>query len=107
MKKLVMLLFAAGLVTAASAQSGYYRNDSRSYNNNYYSSPYSNQYRSSQWNDRRILSRYERRRLLAERLRYERMMRSRARYYDRRYYPAYRYSTRPTFQLSIGIGGRR
>ena len=110
MKKLFTLLFAVALVTAASAQSGdRYRNDSRS--NSY--SNYSNQYqynRNSQWDQRRDYNRYERRRLLAERQRYEMMMRNRARYYNQtRYdrYPAYGYSQRPTFQLSIGIGGRR
>ncbi len=126
MKKLITLLFAAGLVTAASAQSGdRYRNDSRNYNNNYQSSPYSNydqngysnqyqyndQYNShSQWNDGREYNRYERRRHLAEMQRYEMMMRrNRAHYYDRRYsrYPSYGYSTGPVFQLSLGFGGRR
>jgi pullulanase/glycogen debranching enzyme len=117
MKKLITFLFAAGLVTAASAQSGSYRNGYRGDNNSYHSSPYSNQYDYSnrydgysQWNDRRDLNRYERRRL-AERRRYEMMMmrRSRAHYNDRRYYgyPSYGYSGRPTLQLSIGIGGRR
>ena len=114
MKKLITLLFAAAFVTAASAQSGSYRNDSRSYNNGYQTSPYSNQYgyddqnyRNSQWDDRRGYSRYERQRRLAERIRYERMMRQRARYYDRRHYPSYGYSRGPVLQLSIGIGGRR
>ena len=112
MKKLFTLLFAAALVTAASAQSGdRYRNDSRS--NSYQSSPYSNQYQyntNSQWDQRRDYNRYERRRQLAERQRYEIMMRNRARYYNqRRYdrYPSYGYSQRPVFQLSLGIGGRR
>jgi hypothetical protein len=102
MKKLFMFLLAAGLVTAASAQSGY-RNNSRSYNNSY-----SNQYSRTSWNDHRYPSQYERRRL-AERRRYEMMMRRRAHYNDRRYYrnPSYGYSGRPSFRLSIGIGGRR
>jgi len=112
MKKLITFLFAAVVLSAAaSAQSGYYRNDNRGYNNSYEVSPYSNQYqydRNSQWNDRRDYSRYERRRW-AERQRYEMMMRRRAHYYNSRYdrYPSYGYSRRPSLQLSIGIGGRR
>ncbi len=115
MRKLFTLLFAAGLVTAASAQSGdRYRNDSR--NNSYQSSPYSNQdrgysnqysdrdqYRNSQWNDHRGYNQYNRRRQRAEQMRYEMMMRrNRARYHNQAIY--YR---QPVLQLSIGIGGRR
>ncbi len=125
MKKLITLLFAAALVTAASAQSdGRYRNDNCN-NNSYQSSPRSyydqngsyDQYsygdgynRNSQWDDQARYQYYRDRRR-AERMRYEMMMRrNQARYYDqRRYdrYPSYGYSNRPTFQLSIGIGGRR
>ena len=106
MKKLFIFLFAAGLVTAASAQSGdRYRNNSR--NNSYQSSPYSsnNQYsRNSQWNDRRHQGRYETARQRAERLRYEMMIRRNRARYHRSYVVPYR---QPVFQLSIGIGGRR
>ncbi len=111
MKKLFTLLFAAALVTAASAQSGdRQRSDSRSYNS-YQSSPYSNnnqngysnqyqngdQYnRNSQWNDqysrnsqlndRGDQNRYDRDRRRAEQQRYEMMMRRRQDLrYDRRY----------------------
>ena len=117
MKKLITLLFAVGLVTAASAQSGR-RNDSRSNDNSYQSSPYSNndqngysnQYsgrdqdsRNSQWNGRGDRNRFDRDRQRAERMRYEMMMRrNRARYHHS--YVPYR---KPVFQLSIGIGGRR
>ena len=109
MKKLFTLLFAVGLVAAASAQPGdRYRNDGR--NNSYQSSPYSNnQYRNSQWNNRGYNNRYESRRQRAERLRYEMMMRrNRARYHNRVRHESYVVPYRqPVFQLSIGIGGRR
>ena len=95
MKKLFTLLFAVALVTAASAQSGdRHKNDSRSGNNSYQSSPYSNnnqngysnqyqdgdQYnRNSQWNDR------DRRQ--AEQQRYEMTMRrNQSQYRDERRY---------------------
>lgn len=107
MKKLFTLLFAVGLVTAASAQrSDYYRNDNRNYNNSYQSSDYSNQYRpNAQWYERRNHDRYYWERRRAEQRRYEMMMmRKRARY--RHSYP-YGYYSQPSFQLSIGIGGRR
>jgi len=122
MKKLITLLFAVGLVTAASAQSGdRYRNDSRN-NNSYQSSPYSNnnqsgysnQYpdsRNSQWDGRGDHDRYDRDRRQAEQRRYEMMMRrNRGRYNSQgRYdsYSPYGYSRKPVFQLSIGLGGRR
>ena len=127
MKKLITLLFAVGLVTAASAQSGdRHRNDSRGYNNSYQSSPnsyndqngYSNQYqdrdqysRNSQWNGRGYHDRYDRDRRQAERMRYEMMMRrNHSRYYSQgRYddYSPYGYSRKPVIQLSLGFGGRR
>lgn len=90
MKKLFTLLFAVGLVTAASAQSGdRQRNDSRGDNNSYQSSPYSGNdrgysdhysdrdqhNRNAQWNDRRDQNRYDRDRRLAEQQRYEMMRR--------------------------------
>jgi hypothetical protein len=102
MKKLFTLLFAVGLVTAASAQSAdRHRNDSRSNNNSYQSSPYSgndrgysNQYsdrdqhnRNSQWNDRRDQNRYDRDRRQAEQQRYEMMRRrNQQQYHDQRRY---------------------
>lgn len=113
MKKLFTLLFAVGLVTVASAQSGdRHRNDSRSNTNSYQSSPYSNndqkgysnQYQngdqnnrnsqwndqyssSSQWNDRGDKNRFDRDRRQAEQQRYEMMMRRNQTQYrdDRRY----------------------
>lgn len=125
MKKLITLLFAASIVTAASAQrSDRHRNDSRD-DNKYQSSPYSNndqrgysnqyqygdQYnRNPQWNERRDRDDFDRDR--HERgERYEMMMRRHRAYRhdDWRYesYPYYGYSRRPVFQLSIGIGGHR
>ena len=103
MKKLFTLLFAVALVTAASAQSGdRHRNDSRSSNNSYESSPYSNnnqngysnqyqdgdQYnRNSQWNDRGDQSRYDRDRRQVEKQRYEMSMRrNQSQYRDERRY---------------------
>ena len=99
MKKLFTLLFAVGLITAASAQtSDRHRNDNR--NNSYQSSPYSNndhgysnQYsdrdqhdRNSQWNDRRDDNRYDRDRRQAEQRRYEMMKRrNQYQYRDERY----------------------
>jgi len=115
MKKLITLLFAAGLVTAVSAQQrGRDRNDYESYDNGYQSSPYSNndqyqyenQYnRNSQWNDRRYR---DRRRMARQRYEYEMMMRRRQALYQQRmynsYYP-YRVPARPSLQIRIGIGG--
>ena len=101
MKKLFTLLFAVGLVTAASAQSNdRYRNDSRNYDNSYHQqSPYtsndhgySTQYsdrdnRNSQWNDRGDQDRYDRDRRLTERQRYEMMKRrNQYQYRDERRY---------------------
>lgn len=125
MKKLVTLLFAAALVTAASAQSNdRYRNDSRN-DNNYQSSPYSNndqygyqdQYSNndynmnSQWNDRYDRDRHfrDRQRLARQRYEYEMMMRRREAMYHQRMYDNYPYgvSRRPSLHISIGIGGRR
>ena len=117
MKKLFTLLFAVALVTAASAQSG--RNDSRSYNNSYQSSPYSNndqyaysdQYRNDDRNVRGYGNPYERRRQQIARQRYEMMMmrRQQERYYNQRRYNSYPYgvSRKPSLQIRIGIGGRR
>ena len=112
MKKFLTLLFAAGLVTAASAQSGYrHGNDSRN-NNTYQSSPYSsndrgyfnpyNQYsdrdqysRNSEWNDHDRHDRYDRDRRWEERQRYEMMMRRRqAQYYNERRYNSRAYRVR-------------
>ena len=122
MKKLITLLFAAGLATAAFAQrDDHYRNDSRSYDNSYQSSPYSNndqysyqdQYRNedqynrnSQWGDH---NRFDRdRRIARERYEYEMMMRRRQALYHQRmydsYYP-YGYNRKPSLQIRIGIGG--
>lgn len=98
MKKLFTLLFAVGLITAASAQtSDRHRTDNR--NNSYQSSPYSSndrgnssQYsdrdnRNSQWNDQRDHDRYDRDRRQAEQQRYEMMKRRNQQQYrdDRRY----------------------
>jgi len=110
MKKILILLFSAGLATAAFAQPGY-RNDSRSYDNSYQSSPYSNndQYRNDdQYNSPGYHHQYEsrRQRLARERYEYEMMMRRRqaALYNQRSYYP-YGYR-KPSLQIRIGIGGR-
>jgi len=117
MKKLITLLFAAGLVTAVSAQSGGRdRNDYRSYDNGYQSSPYSNndqyqyedQYsRNSQW-DRGYQYDRERRRMARQRYEYEMMMRRRQALYHQRMYSQYPYggNTRPSLQIRIGLGGR-
>ena len=105
MKKLITLLFAAIVTTAAFAQSGdRYRNDSRSYDNGYQSSPYSNndqysyqdQYRNedqysrnSQWGDHNRFE-WDRRRMARERYEYEMMMRRRqALYHQKMYYSYY------------------
>ena len=115
MKKLLTLLFAAGIVTAASAQSGHRQGyDNRSSNSySYQTSPYSNQYSygnqynsPSQWNDRRSNDWIARKRRQAERERYEMMMmrRNRARYNS---YNPYGYRQKSVFQLSIGLGSRR
>lgn len=109
MKKLFTLLFAIGLVAAASAQTtDRHRTDSRSYDNSYQQqSPYSsndrgnssqysdrdnrssqwNDDRNSQWNDRRDDNRYDRDRRRAEQQRYEMMKRRNQYQYrdDRRY----------------------
>jgi|SRR5436189_4403281 len=124
MKKLITLLFFAGLATVAFAQPGY-RNDSRNYDNGYQSSPYSNndqysyndQYRNddynnrnSQWNDRAYQFERDRRRLARERYEYEMMMRRRqaALYHQRMYNNYYPYGgSRPSLQIRIGIGGHR
>jgi hypothetical protein len=117
MKKLITLLFAAGLVTAVSAQyGGRDRNDYRTYDNGYQSSPYSNndqyqyddQYnRNSQWNDREYQYDRERRRIARQRYEYEMMKRRQALYHRQRMYNSYPYGvyTRPTLQIRIGIGG--
>ncbi|SRR6266496_3299407 len=114
MKKLITLLFAAGLATVAFAQPGY-RNDSRNYDNSYQSSPYSNndQYRNDDRydRDRGYHNQYEsrRQRLARERYEYEMMMRRRqaALYHQRMYDSYYPYGTsRPSLQIRIGIGGR-
>ena len=101
MKKLFTLLFAAVLVTAASAQQGdRHQNDSRGNNNSYQSSPYSNndrngnsnQYadrdrdsRNSQWNGREDHDRFDRDRKRAEQERYEMAMRrNQAQYHNER-----------------------
>ena len=127
MKKLITLLCAAALVTAASAQSGdRYRNDSRNNDNGYRSSPYSNndqynyqdQYpnddyynRNSQWNDRNDHNRYyrDRQRMARQRYEYEMMMRRRQALMHQRMYDNYPYgiSRKPSLQIRIGIGGRR
>jgi len=122
MKKLITLLFAAIVTTAAFAQSGdRYRNDSRSYDNGYQSSPYSNndqysyqdQYRNedqysrnSQWGDHNRFE-WDRRRMARERYEYEMMMRRRqALYHQRMYDSYYPYGYRkPSLQIRIGIGG--
>ena len=126
MKRLVTLLFAAALVSAASAQSGYRnRTDSRN-DNSYQSSPYSNndqygyqdQYpnndyynRNSQWNDRNDHDRYyrDRQRMARQRYEYEMMMRRRQAMYHQRIYNSYPYGVnrKPSLQISIGIGGHR
>jgi hypothetical protein len=113
MKKILILLFSAGLATAAFAQPGY-RNDSRSYDNSYQSSPYAynDQYRNgdrydnSQWGDHNRFDR-DRRRMARERYEYEMMMRRRQAelYHQRSYYP-YGYR-KPSLQIRIGIGGHR
>ena len=127
MKKLFTLLFSAGLVTAAFAQTGgHYRNDSRSNNNSYQSWPQSNGYqngypgqysntdpynRNSQWNGRGYDDRYsrsrermERERIARERYEYEMMMRRRQQWENQRRYNSY--GRRPVLQIQIG-GGRR
>jgi hypothetical protein len=121
MKKLITLLFAAGVVTAVSAQSGdRNRNDSRSYDNSYQSSPYSNndqynyqdQYSNGDYyQNRGYHNQYESKRQRLARLRYEMMMKRRyqARYYSQRSYDMYSpYASprRPSLQIRIGIGGR-
>jgi hypothetical protein len=116
MKKLLTLLFAAGIVTAASAQSGHRQGYDNRSSNSYQTSPYSNQYSygneynsHSQWNDRRDHDWIDRDRRQAARERYEMMMRrNRARYYDKRSYdrnPYYGsgYSNKSSFRLSIGF----
>jgi len=125
MKKIITFLFSVGLGTAVFAQSGdRHRNDSRSYDNSYQSSPYSNndqygyqdQYsnedyynRNEQWNGREDYNQFNRRQRLA-RQRYEMMMimkRNQARYRHQRMYNGYYpYGvTRPSLQIRIGIGG--
>jgi hypothetical protein len=121
MKKLVTLLFAAALVTAASAQSGdRYRNDSRN-DNSYQSSPYLNndQYsyqdqhpnvdyynRNLQRNDRYYKDRQQ---MARQRYEYEMMMRRRQALNHQRMYDNYPYgiTRKPSLQIRIGIGGRR
>jgi hypothetical protein len=120
MKKLITLLFSAGLVTAVFAQSGGHRNDSRSYDNSYQSSPYSNNdqytYQDQYSNEDRYNrnpgyhNRYESKRQRLARQRYEMMMmrRNQARYHNQRSYDIYSpyISPRPSLQIRIGIGGR-
>jgi hypothetical protein len=127
MKKLFTLLFSAGLVTAAFAQSGdRQRNDSRSNENSYPSSPYSNndqygyqdqypnenQYnRNSQWNERGYDNQFARSRQRMARQRYEMMMmrRNQERYYHQRrpvYYSPYEPARKAVLQIRIGIGSR-
>ena len=115
MKKLITLLFAAGLVTAVSAQSGGRdRNDYRSYDNGYQSSPYSSndqyqyedQYnRNSQWHGQNYRFDRDRRRNARERYEYEMMMRRREAFYHNQRM-SYGVHARPSLQLRIGIGGR-
>src|SRR5260370_470709 len=123
MKKLITILFSVGLVSAVFAQTGdRSRNDSRSTENRYQSSPYSNndqygypgqysnddQYsRNSQWNGRGYDDRFARERQRRERQRYEMMMmrRNQERYYhQRRYddYSPYGQSRGAVLQIRIG-----
>ena len=127
MKKIITLLFSVGLATAVFAQSGdRHRNDYRSNDNSYQSSPYSNndqysypdQYRNedqynsnSQWNERGYYNQFERnrQRMARQRYEYEMMMRRRQALYQHQrmydsYYP-YGVNTRPSLQIRIGIGG--
>jgi hypothetical protein len=127
MKKLITLLFSVGLVTAVFAQTGdRHRNDSRSNDNSYQSSPYSNndQYNypdqysnedrynsNSQWNERGHHNQFERNRQRMARQRYEMMMmrRNQERYHNQRRYDSYSpygVTRRPGLQIRIGIGSR-
>jgi hypothetical protein len=126
MKKIITLLFSVGLATAVFAQTGdRHRNDSRSYDNSYQSSPYSNndqysypdQYRNEdqynmneRWNGWEDHNQFNRRQRMArQRYEYEMMMRRRqaALYHQRMYDSYYPYGYRkPSLQIRIGIGGR-
>jgi len=125
MKKFITLLFSAGLVTAAFAQSGdHQRNDTRNSDNRNPSSSYSNnnpsgypdQYSeedayngNSQWNERGNDNQFARSRDRKARQRYEMMMmrKKMERYnHQRRHdnYSPYAPAKKAVLQIRIGIG---